>query len=165
MSISRQHSFLSRRVALKMILLTCLFWMLICIHNIIFYDIQISSNGTDRVCSNPPGPYSTFLSFYSILINGLSMPLSMTIFGLLTLRNLKRYRNQIHSSGIIIPQRRKKQEWLILRMILAQLIVNVILTFPVTIYLQKSSTRMFIENYIYNMCTLLQYINAAVSLF
>lgn len=174
MSISRQHRLLSYRVALKMIFLTCLFWMIICIHNIIYYDIQISSNGTSRICSNSPGPYSTFLSFYSILINGLSMPLLMTIFGILTLCNLKRYRNQIHSTIIIMLERRKKEEWSILRMLLIQLIVNIILSLPVTIYLcyngltqyiQKSSIRTFIENYIYNMFTILQYLNAAVSIF
>jgi hypothetical protein len=155
-----------------MILLTCLFWTIICVHDIIFYNIQISLNGTDVVCSNPPGPYSTFLSFYSILINGLSMPLLMTTFGLLTLRNVKHYRNQIHSN-IINRERRKKEEWLILGMLLIQLIVTSILSLPITIYLfysgltqyiQKSSFRIFIENYIYNMLTLLQYINAAVSL-
>ncbi|CAF3553658.1 unnamed protein product [Rotaria sp. Silwood1] len=174
MSISNQHRFLSRRVALKMILLTCLFWMIICIHNIINYDIQISSNGTNRICTNPSGTYSIFLSFYSILINGLSMPLLMTIFGLLTVRNLKRYYNQIHNSITIILERRKKQEWLILRMILIQLIVNVILSLPITIYLCysgltqyiiKSSFRIFMENYIYNMLTILQYINAAASFY
>ncbi|CAF1239303.1 unnamed protein product [Rotaria sordida] len=175
MSISSQHRFLSHRIALKMILLTCLFWMIICVHNIIYYDIQISLNGTNPICSNPSGTYSTFLSFYSILINGLSMPLLMTIFTLLTLRNLKHYRNQIHNNSlIIILQRRKKQEWSILRMILVQLIVNVILSLPITIYLcyngltqyiQKSSIRIFIENYIYNMLTILQYLNAAASFY
>ncbi len=174
MSISVQHRFLSYRVALKMILLTFFFWMILCVHIMIFYDIQISLNGTNHVCSSSPGPYSTFLSFYSLLINGISMPLLMTIFGLLTLRNLKHNRNQIHNNVIIIFQRRKKEELLILRMLLIQLIVNVILSLPVTIYLfysgltqyiQKSSIRIFIENYIYNMFTLLQYINAAVSVF
>lgn len=172
MSLSYQHRFLSRRIALKMIFLTFLFWIIICLHNIIFYDIQISINGTNPICSNPSGPYSTFLSFYSVLINGLSMPLLMTMFGLLTLRNLKRHHQQIHTSFNIILRRRKRQEFSILRMILIQLIVNVILSLPITIYLcysgltqylNKSSHRIFIENYIYNMCTLLQYLNAAVS--
>jgi hypothetical protein len=158
-----------------MIVLTLLFWMILPIHLIIFYDIHISMNGTNHVCSSSPGLYSIFLSFYSLIINGISMPLLMTIFGLLTLGNLKNYHNQIHNNVIIIIlQRRKKQEWSILRMLLIQLIVNVILSLPVTIYLfysgltqyiQKSSFRIFIENYIYNMCTLLQYINAAVSIF
>jgi len=173
MSRSSQHRFLSYRVALKMIVLTLFFWMILPIHLLIFYDIQISMNGTNHVCSSSPGLYSVFLSFYSLIINGISMPLLMTIFGLLTLLNLKHYRNQIHNNVIIISlQRRKKQEWSILRMLLIQLIVNIILSLPVTIYLfysgltqyiQKSLIRIFIENYIYNMCTLLQYINAAVS--
>ncbi|CAF4036656.1 unnamed protein product, partial [Adineta steineri] len=60
--------------------------------------------------------------------------------------------------------------WLILRMLLIQIIVNVILSLPVTIYLfyagltqyyKKSMFRIFMENYVYNMFTLLQYINAA----
>ncbi|CAF1180460.1 unnamed protein product [Rotaria sp. Silwood1] len=101
MSISNQHRFLSRSIAIKMILLTCLFWMIVCIHNIIYYDIQISLNGTNHIGSNPSGTYS-------ILINGLSMPLLMTIFGLLTVRNLKRYHNQIHNSLMIILEGRKK---------------------------------------------------------
>jgi hypothetical protein len=72
-----------------------------------------------------------------------------------------------------VTRKRKKEEWAILRMLLLQIIVNVVLSLPVTIYLfysgltqylRKSSTRMFIENYIYNMFTLLQYLNAAVSL-
>jgi hypothetical protein len=172
MSISAQHRFLSRHVALKMIVLTCFFWMILCVHLFIFYDIQVSSNGTVRLCSSSPGPYSTFLSFYSILINGLSMPILMTIFGLLTLRNLQRHRNRVHSFVSVISHTRKKQEWSILRMLLMQLLITVILSLPVTIYLcysgltqylQKSSFRMFIEIYIYNLFTLLQYINAAVS--
>ena len=173
MSLASPHRLSSRHVALKAIPLTCLFWMSICLHNIIFYDIQVSSNGTVRACSNPPGPYSTFLSFYSVLINGLSMPVSMAIFGLLTFRNLKRHRNQVHISVTIILQRRKQQEWSILRMLLIQLMVTIFLTLPITFYLfyngltqylQKSSIRIFIENYIYNLCTLLQYTSAAVSL-
>ncbi|CAF3881554.1 unnamed protein product [Adineta steineri] len=174
MSKSRQHRFLSYRIALKMIVLTFFFWLIVCVHFVIFYNIKITSNGTNYVCSNPPGSYSTFLSFYSILINGISIPLLMTIFGLLTLHNLKHYRNQIHNNFIILVQRRKKEEWSILRMILIQLIVNVILSLPVTIYLfyngltqyvEKSSLRNFIENYIYNMFTLLPYINAAASFY
>lgn len=74
MSKFNEHRFLSHRVALKMTFLTLIFWMIICLHNIIFYDIQIILNGTNIICTNPPGPYSTFLSFYSIFINGLSMP-------------------------------------------------------------------------------------------
>ncbi len=173
MSKSNEHRFLSRNFALKMIILTCFIWMIICIHNIIFYDIEMSLNGTVRLCSYPLGPYSTFLSFYSILINGLSMPLLMTIFGLLTLRNLKDHRNRIeHNNGMIFQRRRKKEEWSILRMLLIQLIVNVLLSFPITIdlcyngltqYFPKSSFRIFLENYIYNMLTLLQYLNASVS--
>ena len=175
MSKSTQYCILSYFNTLKMIFLTCLFWMIICVHDIIYYDIQISSNGTVHVCSSLPGIYSTFLSFYSILINGLSMPLLMTIFGLLTFYNLKHYRNQIHDNhNIIIIHQRRKEEWSILRMLLIQLIVNIILSLPVTIYLFysgltqyqiKSSLRIFIENYIYNMCTLLQYLNAGVSVF
>ena len=174
MSRSSQRRLPSRHVAFKAILSTCFFWMIVCVHNIIFYDIQIASNGTAHICSNPPGPYSTFLSFYSVLINGLSMPLLMTIFGLLTFRNLKRHRHQIHNSTTIIAQRRRKQEWSILRMFLIQLVVTVILTLPITFYLfyngltqylTKSSIRIFIENYIYNMSTLLQYMSAAVGFF
>jgi len=173
MSKSSQHRFSSHRAVLKIIFLTFFFWLIICIHDIIYYEIQISSNGTNPSCSSTPGRYSTFLSFYSILINGISMPLLMAIFGLLTLRNVKHHRNRIHNNFILILQRRKKQEWSILRMLLIQLIVNVILSLPVTIYLfysgvtqyvQKSSIRIFLENYIYNMFTLLQYINAAVSI-
>ncbi|CAF0981956.1 unnamed protein product [Adineta steineri] len=174
LSTSNQHRFLSRSIALKMILFVCLFWMIICIHDIIFYDIQISLNGTERLCSNPSGSYSIFLSFYSILINGISMPLLMSIFGILTFYNLKRYRNRIHNNRIIILQRRKKEEWSILRMLIIQLIFTISLSLPVTIYLcyngltqyyQKSFFRIFIENYIYNMSTLLQYINAAASFY
>ena len=174
MSLSHHRRWFSNHVALKISLCTCLCWMIVCIHNVIFYDIQVSSNGTNRVCSNPTGPYATFLSFYSILINGLSMPLLMTVFGLLTLRNLRRCRKQIHNRTLIVLERRKKEEWSILRMILSQLLINVVLTLPVTIYLcysgltqymAKSSSRLFVENYVYNMCTVLQYINAAVSIF
>ncbi|CAF4334770.1 unnamed protein product, partial [Adineta steineri] len=135
MSKSGQHRFSSYRVALKMILLTFFFWMIMCVHLIIYFDIQISSTGTNRICMNSPGSYSIFLSFYSLLINGLSMPLLMTIFGLLTLRNTQQHRNQIHNTMTLILRRRKKQEWLILRMLLIQIIVNVILSLPVTIYL------------------------------
>ena len=174
MSKSIEHRFLSRHVALKMILVTCLIWMIIPIHNIIFYDVQISLNGTVRLCSYPMGPYSTFLSFYSILINGLSMPLLMTLFGLLTLRNVKHHRNRIGDHiGTVHQQRRKKEEWSILQMLLIQVIVTVILSLPITIdlcyngltqYFPKSSFRIFMENYIYNSLTLLQYLNASVSL-
>ncbi|CAF1314205.1 unnamed protein product [Adineta steineri] len=175
MSISNQHRLSSRKVAVKVIIITCLFWMIICIHIMIFYDVLTSSNGLVHTCSSSPGAYSTFLSFYSVFINGLSMPLLMTIFGVLTVRNLQRHRNQIQDNNTVGTfQRRKKQEYVILRMLLVQLIVNIILTLPVTFYLcysgltqytQKSSFRIFIENYTYNFFTLLQYISAAVSFY
>ncbi|UJR11226.1 hypothetical protein I4U23_015409 [Adineta vaga] len=172
MSKTNQHWFLRRPVTWKMIFINCVFWMIICIHNIIFYDIQVSSNSTERICSNQPGSYSTFLSFYSIFINGLSIPFFMILFGFLTLRNIKSVRNRIHVNIIHSFQRRKREEWILFRMLLIQLFVTIILTLPITIYLcyngltqyeRKSSFRIFIENYIYQMCTLLQYINAAIS--
>ncbi|CAF3960639.1 unnamed protein product [Rotaria sp. Silwood1] len=59
-------------------------------------------------------------------------------------------------------------------MVIIQLIVNVLLSLPITFYLfysgltqyiQKSSFRIFLENYIYNMLIILQYLNAAASFY
>ncbi|CAF1378579.1 unnamed protein product [Adineta ricciae] len=172
MSKTNHHWFLRRPTTWKMIIINYLFWAIVCVHDLIFYDIQISYNSTDRTCTYQPGPYSTFLSFYSILINGISMPLLTAIFAFLTLQNLKSLRKKIHTSIINNFQRRRKEEWLLCRMLLIQLFATIVLTLPITSvlcyngltqYQQKSSFRTFVENYIFQMCTLLQYINAAVS--
>jgi hypothetical protein len=100
------------------------------------------------------------------------MPVLMAIFGLLTLHQLKRHGNQIGINVSIQVERRKRRDWSILQMILIQLCCNIILSLPVTIYflysgmtqyMIKSSTRISVEAVIYNLCTLLQYTNAAVS--
>lgn len=171
MSRSHQHRFSTHRAAWKIILLVSSLWVALCVHYLVFYDIQLSANGASRSCTSPTGAYAIFLSFNAIIVNGLSMPFLMTLFGLLTVRNLKRHRQQVHGSGPTVG-RRQKHEWAILRMLLLQTIVNVALSLPITIYLcysgftqyvSKSSNQVFIENYVYNMLTVLQNINAAVS--
>ncbi|CAF0984637.1 unnamed protein product [Adineta ricciae] len=71
-----------------------LFWFIICIHILVYQDIQHGSCGMF-------GTYSLIFSIYSIFIIGLIPPLLMLIFGILTMRNLK----QIHTTQVHLHQR------------------------------------------------------------
>lgn len=66
-----------------------LFWFIICIHILVYQDIQNGSCGMF-------GTYSLIFSIYSIFIIGLIPPLLMIVFGILTMRNLKQVRKHLH---------------------------------------------------------------------
>ncbi|CAF1231108.1 unnamed protein product [Didymodactylos carnosus] len=168
----QRRNFSTKKTAKRLIPLTALFWAVVGVHNLIWYDIQ-TTNGS-RICFNAPGTYALFLSFYSVIVNGLSMPILMALFGFLLLRNLKNNRRQVQPMRMTITRSKQQKDYQLLKMLLFQILVNVILSLPTTIYLfynglsqyvAKSSFRLFIENYIYNLTTLLQYTNGAIAFY
>ena len=66
-----------------------LFWIVFHTHalintNIFPYDLNLF------VCASNPGVYSTFITFYSLIFHGIIPPLLMIIFGMITMKNIRR---------------------------------------------------------------------------
>lgn len=114
------------RFAYRSMICVSLFWILFSIHSLFGSTISLRSGITQ--CYLQPGSYTLFIALYSIIINYLLPPTLMAIFGLLTIINIRQTQRQIH------PMRRTgyihRKDRHLLRMLLFQVLVNIICTIP-----------------------------------
>jgi hypothetical protein len=129
-----------RLVSIDMIIIA-LFWILFHINALIFTEIlQFGPNYF--VCYYQPGSYTTFMTYYSLVINGILPPLSLSIFGFWTIKNIHRVRRATHHSDsmntrtIVIgrPHVLQSKDQQLIRMLLVDIISYVICKCPITIF-------------------------------
>ncbi len=118
-----------------------IFWTLFHIHALIFTQIlQYGSNYF--VCYYQPGVYTTFITFYSLVINGVLPPALMALFGCWTVKNVSRIHRVRHDSRatnttVVVVGRantlRSKDQQLI-RMLFVEILTYVICKCPVAIF-------------------------------
>jgi hypothetical protein len=142
------RSWSSVRVAARAISLTVLINFLVHIHVPIFFEIDIAPTTLKPVCytTGPLGPYRTAFNYFNLFFFGLSPPLSMLAFGILTLRHIDQ-RKRIRVGPLSISQntnnpntRRKDQQ--ILRMLFVQVFVYSVtgLTFSVSLIITTATS-------------------------
>ncbi|CAF1251649.1 unnamed protein product [Adineta ricciae] len=92
---TRQRS--TSRLAYICVVVITLFWLIFHIHALIFTVIIKSASGVD-VCYFQPGVYLTLVSYYSLIIKAILIPILMIIFGLWTVKNV---RSLIHATALV----------------------------------------------------------------
>ncbi|CAF1302344.1 unnamed protein product [Didymodactylos carnosus] len=127
----------------------------------------------------PPSPTCQQYNSFNVLINlSLLPPLLMLIFGLLTVRNVRSIARRIVPSTttttIGVPSRMKNKDRQLTVMLIVQVAFITIISLPfsvdriyavLTISLVKSNERQDIENFLYTLLNLVQFINSATSFY
>jgi hypothetical protein len=147
---TRKHS--TRRLVIISMIIIGLFWVIFNIHALIFTDIlQFGPNYF--VCYYQPGAYTTFATYYSVLVNGIFPPLLLTIFGIWTMRNLTQVRrrrhhsNKTHTGTTVIGRSYalKSKDHQLIRMLLVDIISYVMCKSPVTIFLMYQQITQYVD--------------------
>ncbi len=133
------RSWSSMKVAKRSIFIITITMIIIYIHMLIFYQLfyTINSNGNivSSVCNPQAGFYAIFSSILHVIIYSCLPIILMCIFGILTLKNLKRQRQLI--APMIINSRTLQQRGQLdnqlLKMLLIQVLVISITTLPLSV--------------------------------
>jgi hypothetical protein len=156
-----------------------LFWVICNVHILIFMDIlQYGSNYF--VCYYQPGAYTTFMSYYSLLINGILPPLLLSIFGIWTMRNIAELRarrqksNLMHTAATVVGRSYtiQSKDYQLIRMLLVDIMSYLICKCPavffmlylqITQYVEKSEDRQLIEQAILQLTYFWYFVDNCIS--
>lgn len=168
------RSWSSMKIAKRSIFLTTFLIMIIYFHMLIFYQLYntIDSNGNiiSTACNPLPGFYAIFSSILYVIVYSCLPIILMFIFGILTLRNIKRQRQLIapvNINNVILQQQPNQLNNQLLRVLLVQILIITISTLPLSIQRvygaiatesNKSSYRIVQENLFSNMAQGFSYI-------
>ncbi|CAF0828150.1 unnamed protein product [Adineta ricciae] len=161
--LRRQWS--SLRIAFQLIIANIIFWSLIYIQIIIFYE---NGNGT---CTFRSGSYGMFFSIYIAVDSGILPLLLMLIFGLLTVRNIHQAKMRV-VGGRTQGTGMSRKDMQLHRMLANQLILFIILNMPNPIYLvyssytidmSKSALQNTAESFVSNMTYVLIYLGFSLT--
>jgi hypothetical protein len=126
----RVRSWSQPRFAYRSIAAVSIFWILFSIHALI--GSTINSLPGYSYCYLKQGSYTVFVALYSVIINYLLPPILMTVIGLLTIMNVRRTQRRIHPRiGHGYMQRKDRH---LLRMLLFQVLVDVVFNIPAGVY-------------------------------
>jgi hypothetical protein len=154
----------SPKFAMRLIIINSLFWCLMYIQVLVFYDIE---NGT---CSFRSGFYAIFFSIYISIDSGILPPCLMLIFGLLTLNNIRQSKRKLRPVAATTIGRpvqnteMSKKDLQFSKMLINQICFFIILNLmnpcyllyqTITMNMTKSPLRVAVELYINNMTYLL----------
>ncbi|CAF4058421.1 unnamed protein product [Adineta steineri] len=105
-ALTRQHS--TSRLAYICICIITLFWLIFHSHALIFTTI-LETAPDIAICYFQPGLYLSVISYYSLIIKALLIPILMVILGLWTVKNVRSMNhvtavvNASTSGGVTIP--------------------------------------------------------------
>ncbi|CAF0917728.1 unnamed protein product [Adineta steineri] len=169
----------TRRLAIVCLISLALFWTLFQIHALIYIKI-IEIAPEYFICYFQPGAYTVFITYYSLFGVGILPPLLMTIFGFLTVKNIRQIHrpiNHSHSStlntmtvGRSFTVHSKDRQ--LIRMLIVEIIIYLIARFPSTIVLIydqitvnqiKSADRISTEQFIANITYFMGFIDSSVA--
>ncbi len=85
-ALTRRRS--TRRLAYICVIIATLFWVICHCHALIFTDLVQFAPG-DISCYFQPGVYTTVITYYSLIIKSISVPVLMVITGLWTVKNVR----------------------------------------------------------------------------
>ena len=92
------------------ILIGTIFWVLFHLHGIIFSDILPIGPGF-YLCISSPGYYTEFVGYYLLLIKGILVPVLMSIFGMLTVKNIQSVRRRRIAPVMSITEQASGSNW------------------------------------------------------
>lgn len=160
-SNNRVRSLANRRLSLIMILSIGLFWSIFHLHGIVASEIQPVSS-TRVTCNTRPGTMTTFVTYYSLICDGIIPLALMTIFGTRTWINVQR-------STLNRSQRRERR---IISLIVIQLVLYFCLRLPTPLYLiyqeatkfnVKTTDRIVTDRFIFFVVLFCQFVQVSVS--
>ncbi|CAF0835042.1 unnamed protein product [Adineta steineri] len=169
-ALRRQWS--SPKIAIRLIISNFIFWCVMYIQVIVFYDI---STGT---CWYQSGAYGMFFSIYIAIESGILPILLLFIFGLLTANNVHNTIQRIepieatHNGQHIQGSKTSKKDAQLHKMLANQILVFVILNMPnpcylvyraITINTSKSVLRSTSEDFAGNMTYALIYLGFSLT--
>ena len=124
------RSWSQSRFAYRLVAVTSIFWMLFYIHA--FFGSTVYSGVSYSFCYIQEGSYALFVTIYLIIVNYLLPPVLMTVLGLLTIINVRQAQRRVHPNINRGYGQRKDRH--LLRMLLFQVLFNVIFTIPIAVY-------------------------------
>ncbi len=178
-SNARIRKFSRRRLITVSIISIAVFWMVFHIHALILTEIlQFGPNYF--VCYYQPGAYTTFMTYYALVINGVLPPVLMAIFGFWTVKNVRAVRrakphSRAMNAAVIVVGRQytlQSKDHQLIRMLLVDIVTFVICKCPssffamyqqITQYVEKSAEQQSIEQSILMLTFFWYYIENAIS--
>ncbi|CAF1412090.1 unnamed protein product [Adineta steineri] len=160
-TIVRRRAFARMKISMTIIPMAGIIWSLVSIHVL---------TGQKRIkgqCVLGSNSYAIFFNVYNTVLVGLVIPILMTGFSLVTIRNVKQLQNRVNHRAQIIHTiiinranhpsavNKKSYDYQLLFMVLVQIFVYIITNFPfvihsiyvtITINCSKSSIQLAIEN-------------------
>ncbi|CAF0992840.1 unnamed protein product [Adineta steineri] len=169
----------TRRLTIINIIIVCSFWAVFHIHTLIF--IQIVQYGTNYfVCIYQPGEYTTFISYYSLVITGCLPPTLMAIFGFWAVKNIRQIRRVRHNASarttatvVVVggAHTLQSKDQQLIRMLFIEILSYIICKYPGTIMLIyqqitqydiKSDERQQIEQAIQELTAFLYFVENSI---
>ena len=133
----------TRRLAIACLIALALFWMIFHIHAWIY--MQIVQYGADYfICTFQPGIYSSFITYYSLIVVGIGAPVSMAVFGIWTMKNVRQTQHAVQPSGastirttvgVNRPYATRSKDHQLVRMLLMEIGVYILARFPATAFM------------------------------
>ena len=133
----------TRRLAITCLLGLALFWMIFHIHTLIY--MQIVQYGADYfICTFQPGRYTSFITYYSLIVIGVGAPALMSVFGIWTMKNVQQAQHTVRPSGastiritvgVNRPYATRSKDHQLVRMLLMEIGVYILARFPATAFL------------------------------
>lgn len=167
----------SKKLAIRFIIGNIIFWCLIYIHIIIYYENDLYN------CSPQKGLYQMIFSIYILIDNGILPIMFMIIFGLLTYKNVRKMKQRINPNIISSLMTRtnqlnqmniKRKDSQFIKMLLNQIILCILLNLfnpcflfyqAFTINIKKSFLRLEIELLLNNLSYYFIYIGFSLTFF
>ncbi|CAF1366797.1 unnamed protein product [Adineta steineri] len=143
-ALIRQRSTL--RLTYICIIGVTLFWLLFHIHTL-FWTHNIEPAPNVIICSFEPGVYVAFINYYTILIQDILIPLLMILFGVWTVRNLRKTRRVILatiSKAIVAARPTHSKDSQFIRILIIDISIYIIFCAmmpPALIYIQILQAR------------------------
>ncbi|CAF1474548.1 unnamed protein product [Rotaria sp. Silwood1] len=164
----------SSKIAMRLIIGSFIFWCLMYIQVLVFYEIQ------DDICSYRYDAYGIFFSIYLSIESGILPPLIMLIFGYLTIKNIRQSKRRIRPLAVVAAVRPAiftgmsgkdlQYSKMLFNQILLWTFLNtinpcVLLYQTITINDTKSSFRLTVETFVNNMTYMFIYLEFSLTFF
>ncbi|CAF2092279.1 unnamed protein product [Rotaria magnacalcarata] len=127
-SVKAQRRFNSVLFARIVIVITTTACFLSFCNVLIYFGVQ--KTATSTTCYAMPGPYRFFSDLQYLTFYALGPPVIMLVFGLATLRNLRRARNQVLPHGVLSSNTNARRDTQLLIMLLMQVALIIVFTVP-----------------------------------
>jgi hypothetical protein len=127
----------SQKTTFHAIALTLVMVPLAYSHMLVYFNLNITLNRFGQIvatCSAQPGIYATFIPLWHAALYSLCPSFFMFFFGLLTVVNIRRRRQQVGPTIVGTRSTVRRTDAELMRMLIAQVLVIVLTTFPLPIF-------------------------------